>query len=620
MNKILKNYVIGSIFIFLGVLFLFTLFTGVINSNLKEFLEVFENKTFDIRQRMTSQHREHNKDIVILAIDDSTYEETIEKYGEWPMPRYIYADVVDYIEQQKPKLIAFDLLFVKTIKDKFNSDEKISNVFKKYDNVFTSMTFDTLETELRAPTPIRDELSVNVKNDASVKIEKFLNYKPIISSITDNTTNIGHINFKRASDGVIRDLWPFVQYDYDKKMYPHMALLVAQKLLNTNTKDFVIDKDLKLKFANKSYPITKSGTIYLNWYKISNTEENEEYDPQVFQHIPLWKVVKSIEHEKNGKPAEIEKDFFKDKIVYIGTTSPYLNDIKTVPIYERLPGVELHTTFINNILDNSFVRRATFEWDFGITLILCLIIGLSMLRVEYSKINYKYYTPIHFSILIGTLLVYYILSYQLMLHKNIWIANVMPAIGAMLTFIGVYVVRYFFKSRDYEYTYRLATTDGLTELYNHRYFQEQMIASIEECKASNKNFSLILTDIDFFKKFNDKYGHQAGDAVLRQVAKTLKTNVKKCDLVCRYGGEEMSVILKNTNKEIALQIAQRLCDAVANTICKLGPNLESNVTISLGVSTYPQDGATPSELIEYSDKGLYYAKENGRNQVGVVKN
>ena len=81
----------------------------------------------------------------------------------------------------------------------------------------------------------------------------------------------------------------------------------------------------------------------------------------------------------------------------------------------------------------------------------------------------------------------------------------------------------------------------------------------------------------------------------------------------------MSVILKNADKKAALMVAQRLCNAVAGRIFKLGENLESHVTISLGVSTYPDDGSTPTELIEYSDRGLYAAKENGRNQVGIIK-
>lgn len=114
----------------------------------------------------------------------------------------------------------------------------------------------------------------------------------------------------------------------------------------------------------------------------------------------------------------------------------------------------------------------------------------------------------------------------------------MPVLSMAVVFTAVYIAKYILKSRDFEYQYALATTDGLTELYNHRYFQEQMIHNVETAKRYNSEFSLIIIDIDFFKKFNDNYGHQSGDAVLKQVAQILKKNVRATDIACRYGGEE----------------------------------------------------------------------------------
>ena len=171
------------------------------------------------------------------------------------------------------------------------------------------------------------------------------------------------------------------------------------------------------------------------------------------------------------------------------------------------------------------------------------------------------------------------------------------------------------KSRDFEYTYKLATTDGLTELFNHRFFQEQMKLCIDDCRRYNRNFSLIMIDIDFFKKFNDTYGHQSGDAVLKQVANILKRNSRTSDIVCRYGGEEMAIILTNTNKEEAIITANKVCLAVRNNKFTLANNEKVNVTISVGVATVGDNGEKPQEIIEYSDKCLYIAKENGRNQV-----
>ena len=142
-----------------------------------------------------------------------------------------------------------------------------------------------------------------------------------------------------------------------------------------------------------------------------------------------------------------------------------------------------------------------------------------------------------------------------------------------------------------------------------------MKKQIETSRRYEQEFSLIIIDIDFFKKFNDTYGHQVGDTVLRTVAQILKKNTRATDYVCRYGGEEMSIILPQTSREEALINAQRICDAVAKTPLKVN-HTEVNITISLGVSSYPQNGNTAQELISYADKALYYAKEHGRNQVG----
>lgn len=211
---------------------------------------------------------------------------------------------------------------------------------------------------------------------------------------------------------------------------------------------------------------------------------------------------------------------------------------------------------------------------------------------------------------------YVMFAYELMRFKYYWIKIVSPLSIVLFAFILAVIVKYLIKSRDFDTQYKLATTDGLTELYNHRYFQEQMQRFVSHSDRYNTVFSLIIIDIDFFKKFNDNFGHQSGDAVLRQVAFALKKNVRATDIVCRYGGEEMSIILPNTKNEEAVAIANKLCTIIGTKKCKLANGKESNVTISLGVSTYgEEDGLTPTELIASADKRLYHAKENGRNRV-----
>ena len=189
-------------------------------------------------------------------------------------------------------------------------------------------------------------------------------------------------------------------------------------------------------------------------------------------------------------------------------------------------------------------------------------------------------------------------------------------IAIILSYIATLAIKYFFKSKDYNHIYKLATNDSLTGLYNHRFFQDQMKINLEYCKRYNSTFSLILIDIDKFKLFNDKYGHLIGDEVLRQVSQLLKSSIRKADIICRYGGEEITIILPHTSNENAYILANKLCKIIGEHKFVVSKNLTVNVTISLGVSSYPDSATDVAKLIETADKIMYNAKETGRNKVG----
>jgi len=159
-------------------------------------------------------------------------------------------------------------------------------------------------------------------------------------------------------------------------------------------------------------------------------------------------------------------------------------------------------------------------------------------------------------------------------------------------------------------------TDPLTGLSNRKHFDERLTQAIEEASERSEALSLIMTDIDHFKAFNDTWGHLTGDQVLRLVAMSLKQNVKGQDIAARYGGEEFGVILPNTVLRAALTVADHVRRAVmSKELMKrsTGQNL-GRVTISLGVATLHK-GDTAQTLLARADACLYAAKRNGRNRV-----
>ncbi|HNY10954.1 MAG TPA: diguanylate cyclase [Candidatus Wallbacteria bacterium] len=164
--------------------------------------------------------------------------------------------------------------------------------------------------------------------------------------------------------------------------------------------------------------------------------------------------------------------------------------------------------------------------------------------------------------------------------------------------------------------YELSITDGMTKLFIHRYFQIRLEEEMKRSVRYGKPVSLVMTDIDHFKKFNDTYGHQIGDMVLIKVADIMRETIRnEIDIACRYGGEEFAVIAPQTGPDDARRMAERLRDAIERAALA-GPNGKTlKITISLGVSTYPNDTQEKKDLIMKSDAALYYSKEHGRNRL-----
>jgi len=169
-------------------------------------------------------------------------------------------------------------------------------------------------------------------------------------------------------------------------------------------------------------------------------------------------------------------------------------------------------------------------------------------------------------------------------------------------------------SQLYEKTVMQANLDSLTELWNHGYFQYLLLSELEKTRAIKSPLSLIMLDIDYFKVYNDHLGHQAGDKILRNLAVLLRNQSRKMDFVCRYGGEEFAMVLPQTDKKEAFLIAERLrMDIEKHDFTHEDIFPTKKLTVSIGVSSFPEDGLLPAELISASDKNLYQAKHKGRN-------
>lgn len=185
----------------------------------------------------------------------------------------------------------------------------------------------------------------------------------------------------------------------------------------------------------------------------------------------------------------------------------------------------------------------------------------------------------------------------------------------ILTTLASYATIAIANARLYEQTKRLAITDGLTELYNHRYLNDVMGRSLERAIRDDRPLAVIMLEIDNFKHFNDTFGHLQGDEVLRIIADLLRKTSRPSDFAGRYGGDEFILVLPNTGKGAAQDVAERIRRAVESYPFILGGSVVTTVTLSVGVAASPEDGVTVDALVEAVDRAQYTAKRTGGNKV-----
>ncbi|GAB4298021.1 MAG: hypothetical protein Fur0025_36340 [Oscillatoriaceae cyanobacterium] len=157
--------------------------------------------------------------------------------------------------------------------------------------------------------------------------------------------------------------------------------------------------------------------------------------------------------------------------------------------------------------------------------------------------------------------------------------------------------------------------DPLTGLFNRRYMEESLEREVRRAERNNQSIGIMMLDVDHFKRFNDTFGHEAGDIILRELSQVLQISIRSSDIACRYGGEEFALIMPEAPLDITLQRAEKLCQKVRTLKVQYRHQLLGPLTISLGVASFPQHGPTGGSLIQAADAALYRAKNEGRDRV-----
>ncbi len=274
------------------------------------------------------------------------------------------------------------------------------------------------------------------------------------------------------------------------------------------------------------------------------------------------------------------------------------------------------------ILQESSIVFFLFPVEFHFNLFFFIIAPITFFVFDYASPTDRKLTYF-FS---GVAILLFTLSELVPSNPNAYLASneltaIFASISAFSALFSITIVFYFFAaeiSKANRELNQLANTDGLTKIYNRRYFFEVGKNQFHLAEKYNRPFCLMLMDLDHFKNINDTYGHPAGDSVLVELSKLIRDQVRKSDVFSRYGGEEFMMLLKDTDEAEGVQIAEKIRKSVMTYNFEALAGTNQSVTVSLGVVEFSSHYHSFDEMVKAVDGALYMAKEKGRNQVKTV--
>ena len=469
------------------------------------------------------------------------------------------------------KYVYFDIIFSESAPEE--EDRALEEALKESKNVYLPFVFQDTSYDI---------------NKAFLPLGRFAPY----------IKGTGSFNIYPDIDGVTRRIPLF--FRAKDKIYPHAALQIAMDYSGLKIKD-ISTKALTLSSGGSEIriPLVDNDKLLLDWYgKWKHT----------FKHYGFVDVLAAYQNLLDNKKPGINPDDFKNSICLVAVTAIGLYDIKSAPLEPEYPGIGVFATALSDILDKNFLY-APAAW---INILLLYILALLPAFLIFGE------KPLRETVAVFLMGGAYFAVNFLFFQNNIWLDFTLPLCGLFTSFIAVEIYNFVRVAVERQSFFNMSITDGLTGLFNIRYFKMLLDTEIMMARSdSTKKFAIVMSDVDHFKNFNDTYGHQVGDLVLKEVGDALKTAVRSSDIVARYGGEEMIVLLRGSSLKDGLAVAEKIRKSVENNQVK-NQSGSYKVTISLGVAIF-KAGDTADLIIKRADEALYKAKEAGRNRVFTLE-
>ena len=532
---------------------------AVLSFSLVNFFQPLELLAIDWRFLLRGRQALQSEVVVVGITQDDLH-----KLGMFPWPRSHYARLIDYLNESGAKVICFDMFFASSDPEPLN-DRALSEATRIAGNVIYPVF---------TPQAIKESQVKGKVVEASSLIQNL--------SILSTHSSQGHINVHLDSDGTVRRIPLAIRYQ--GRQFWTLGLEAVLKYLDIDGRNFVWQKQ-GVRFPGLEIPTGEDGNMFINY--VPNLEE--EIENYSFSEVLEGKALPQR---------------FEGKIVLIGQMTHGLPnaDILRTPFKEKY-GLVVQANIIYGILHRTFIRRPSLLANASLILLLAAFIQLISARLPVRE---------GFVFVLALLASYIAVSVHLF-NMNGVILEITPMIAISLLTIGAKNLRAYREVKE------LSFTDGLTGLYNHRYLEMYLGEAKGESQQDSQPLSLIMLDLDHFKRYNDTYGHPAGDIILRELGQLLRRNTRRGDLVARYGGEEFIIVLPTTGKAQALSQAERVRKEVEDHSFRVDGGPRTKVTISAGVASFSEDDLDGESLVEKADRALYQAKREGRNRIFVFQ-
>ena len=515
--------------------------------------------------------------IVLIEISEAALDEV----GPWPWPRSYHAIMARLLSEWKAAAIVLDLDLSEPTDSKDDGD--------------LAQVLSRIETPFYLPVDLKPQKEkkfwvhgMPVVLDSGEGKRNWIHAMP---NLEKKARAVGHVHLTADPDGVLRRFDPFITEGQERNLFLPLRVAFDQmKRPIPLSQEWMIFEDYQ-------------GKVLIPWSEAWASEfERYNYADMIHSFYAVQKGMRPI-----VDPAKIA-----GRICLVGPTAGAATELKTTPLSIASPRIDIYAQVLNAALTGNWVRSVPF-WGNMLCLMAigCLTTALFvMLRGTGSLV-------------VGLLLALGWLAFCFLVFArwHLWFYAIYPVLLMLCLFIFSAIYAQITATRERSHLFHLATRDGLTELYVIRHFRLIMNQIVREACLRKEPLSVILLDIDNFKRINDTYGHPAGDMVLKKTAATILAFIRKrrafreIDFAARYGGEEFIVMLRKAGlKEAAEVAAERIRKKIERMKFEWDGKLIS-ITVSLGVAVLHSGENVPDPMVHRADAALYKAKEAGKNRV-----